>query len=91
MEMKLSQNLSELVSLVHVQDVWSISKKDFDPSHAHTTKIVTTNTTTITPWIVNLLRHRKEEEHCSVEGIDIWELEKEMKDGNFGDVVSGHV
>ena len=31
------------------------------------------------------------EQHWSVEDVDIWELERELKDGSFGDVVSGHV
>ena len=31
------------------------------------------------------------EEHCSMEDINIRELEKELVDGNFGDVVFGHV
>ena len=35
--------------------------------------------------------YRKEKDHCPVEDIDIWVLEREVKDGSFGDVVSKRV
>ena len=48
--------------------------------------MVTNTTTSTMDWELP----RKKKEHCSVEGINILELERELKDGSFGDVVSGY-